>query len=50
MCLWAFKYRGEFTSESNAGFDLWLQGRDPLSGIRDFEKLINLQGIMAFHC
>ncbi len=32
-----FKYGGNFTSESNAGFDLWLKDRNPESGIRDFE-------------
>ena len=32
-----FKYRGKFTTESNAGFDRWLKARDPESGIRDFE-------------
>ena len=32
-----FKYRGKFTTESNAGFDRWLKARDPKSGIRDFE-------------
>lgn len=34
-----FKFNGEFTSESNASFDLSLKSRDELSGIRDFEKL-----------
>ncbi len=34
-----FKYQGEYTSESNADFNLWLQERDPLSGIRDFESV-----------
>ena len=32
-----FKYRGKFTTESNADFDRWLKARDPKSGIRDFE-------------
>ena len=32
-----FKYRGKFTTKSNAGFDRWLKARDPKSGIRDFE-------------
>ncbi|MFK7829951.1 MAG: DUF938 domain-containing protein [Congregibacter sp.] len=32
-----FNYAGEFTSESNAHFDLWLKDRDARSGIRDFE-------------
>lgn len=34
-----FNYRGQFTSESNARFDVWLRNRDPVSGIRDFEKV-----------
>lgn len=36
-----FKYNGEFTSESNAQFDLSLKERDPLSGIRAFEDVNN---------
>lgn len=34
-----FNYKGEYTSESNRGFDAWLKQRDPVSGIRDFEWL-----------
>lgn len=34
-----FRYRGDYTSASNAAFDQWLKGRDPLSGIRDFEAV-----------
>ena len=34
-----FKYQNEFTSESNARFDLWLKARDPESGIREFETV-----------
>lgn len=37
-----FKYDGEFTSLSNAGFDLSLKSRDPKSGIRDFEAVCRL--------
>ena len=37
-----FKYHGEFTTESNARFDLWLRDRDPLSGVRDFEWVNSL--------
>lgn len=41
--LWAqygpFNYGGQFTSESNARFDVWLKNRDPQSGIRNFEDL-----------
>lgn len=32
-----FKYEGDFTTPSNARFDLWLKERDPLSGVRDIE-------------
>ncbi len=34
-----FNYGGEFTSESNAQFDVWLKQQDSLSGIRDIEFL-----------
>lgn len=34
-----FNYGGQFTSESNARFDVWLKNRDPKSGIRHFEDL-----------
>ena len=37
-----FNYGGHYTSESNAGFDVWLKQRDPLSGIRNFEDLMML--------
>lgn len=37
-----FKYNGEYTSESNAQFDLWLKESDPKRGIRDFEAVVNL--------
>jgi cyclopropane fatty-acyl-phospholipid synthase-like methyltransferase len=38
LCVYGpFKYGGEFTTESNANFDLWLKERDPVSGVRDFE-------------
>ena len=40
VCLYGpFNYNGKFTSESNARFDQWLKQRNPLSGIRDIEKL-----------
>ncbi len=43
LCLYGpFKYGGEFTTESNADFDLWLKARDPLSGVRDFEEVDRL--------
>lgn len=34
-----FNYAGQFTSPSNAQFDVWLKQRNSLSGIRDFEAL-----------
>lgn len=37
-----FRYAGHFTSESNVAFDLSLRGRDPASGIRDFEDVNRL--------
>lgn len=37
-----FNYGGEYTSDSNARFDLWLRQRDPQSGIRDVEDLDRL--------
>ncbi|MCR8922034.1 class I SAM-dependent methyltransferase [Dasania sp. GY-MA-18] len=40
VCVYGpFNYHGDYTSASNAQFDQWLQSRDPLSGIRDFEKV-----------
>lgn len=40
FCLYGpFNYNGEFSSESNARFDVWLKQRDPASGVRDFEAL-----------
>ena len=37
-----FNYNGSYTSESNARFDQWLKDRDPLSGIKHFEKIESL--------
>ena len=43
FCLYGpFNYAGNYTSESNAHFDLWLKQRDAASGIRDFEALNSL--------
>jgi cyclopropane fatty-acyl-phospholipid synthase-like methyltransferase len=40
LCVYGpMRYRGEYTSASNAQFDQWLKERDPQSGIRDFEAL-----------
>ncbi len=43
-----FKYRGKFTTESNASFDRWLKARDPESGIRDFEWVNELAEEVGF--
>ena len=37
-----FNYNGQYTSDSNANFDLWLKSRDANSGVRDFEALDTL--------
>ncbi|ALO43965.1 DUF938 domain-containing protein [Pseudoalteromonas phenolica] len=37
-----FNYNGQFTSESNQGFDAMLRARDPQSGIRDQEWVVSL--------
>lgn len=37
-----FNRDGHYTSESNERFDQWLKARDPLSGIRDLEALVDL--------
>ena len=37
-----FNYNGQYTSESNAKFDLWLAQQNPQSSIRDFEALNRL--------
>ena len=49
LCVYGpFKYRGDFTSHSNARFDLWVKERNPLSGIRDFETISQLAQANAF--
>lgn len=41
LCVYGpFKYGGEFTTPSNARFDQWLKERDPDSGVRDIEQLL----------
>jgi cyclopropane fatty-acyl-phospholipid synthase-like methyltransferase len=43
FCLYGpFNYDGQFTSESNARFEVWLKERDPKSGIRDVRDLTKL--------
>jgi cytochrome oxidase assembly protein ShyY1 len=43
-----FRYRGEYTSESNESFDTLLHARDPQSGIRDFEDVDALARAAGF--
>jgi cyclopropane fatty-acyl-phospholipid synthase-like methyltransferase len=43
FCLYGpFNYSGNYTSDSNRRFDMWLKERDPASGIRHFEALDEL--------
>jgi SAM-dependent methyltransferase len=45
LCVYGpFRYRGAYTSDSNAEFDRFLRRRDPASGMRDFEALERLAG------
>lgn len=40
LCVYGpLKYGGDFTTDSNAAFDLQLKSWNPVSGIRDFEAL-----------
>lgn len=49
LCIYGpFKYNGEFTSHSNADFELWLKQRNSLSGIRDFEAVNQLAENLGF--
>ncbi|MBL4658928.1 MAG: DUF938 domain-containing protein, partial [Alcanivoracaceae bacterium] len=42
-----FNYKGQFTSDSNAQFDLWLKKQQQHRGIRDFETIVNLMSDSA---
>jgi hypothetical protein len=43
MCLYGpFNYHGAYTSDSNARFDQWLKSRDPDSGIKQIEDILEL--------
>lgn len=45
LCVYGpFRYRGGFTTPSNAAFDADLRARDAGSGIRDFERVAALAG------
>ncbi len=43
-----FNYGGKFTSDSNAGFDVWLKERGAHQGIRDFEAVDALARRIGF--
>jgi cyclopropane fatty-acyl-phospholipid synthase-like methyltransferase len=43
LCIYGpFRYDGRYTSDSNKDFDLMLQERDPLSGLRDIRAVTEL--------
>lgn len=47
-----FNYNNNYTSASNANFDVWLKDRDAQSGIRNFEdveQLANAAGMIIIH-
>jgi len=50
LCIYGpFNYQGQFTSQSNADFDVWLKNIDVERGIRDIEaisKLANQQNMI----
>lgn len=43
-----FKYRGHFTTESNARFDAWLKSQAAHQGVRDVEDIIRLAADIGF--
>jgi SAM-dependent methyltransferase len=50
FCLYGpFNYNRSYTSDSNARFDLWLKQRDPQSGLRNFEELVELGSSHGLH-
>ena len=53
LCIYGpFNYQGQFTSQSNADFDVWLKNIDVERGIRNIEaisKLANEQGLTLIH-
>ena len=50
LCLYGpYKYNDQYTTESNANFDLWLKDRDPQSGIKDFEAVNALALAQGLH-
>ncbi len=50
VCIYGpFNYQGQYTSESNANFDIWLKDRDINSGIRDIEAILLLANSVGLH-
>lgn len=43
-----FKYDGQFTTPSNARFDLWLKEQAPHQGVRNIEDIISLASEVGF--
>jgi trans-aconitate methyltransferase len=49
LCVYGpFNYGGEYSSDSNARFDQWLEQQSPDSAIRDFEQVDNLAGLAGY--
>ncbi|QWF72006.1 DUF938 domain-containing protein [Methylomonas paludis] len=45
ICLYGpFNYQGQYTSPSNANFDVWLKNQNPVSGIKHQEDILALAG------
>jgi hypothetical protein len=44
----AFNYNGQYTSDSNARFDIWLAEQNPHSAIRHFEQVNELAANAGF--
>jgi len=44
-----FNYNRQFTSESNAKFDVWLKQQEPHRGIRNFEDIVQLMLAQSIH-
>ena len=43
-----FNYNGQYTSESNARFDVWLKSQAAHQAIRDFDKVLELAQLNGF--
>ena len=42
-----FNYMGQFTSDSNAKFDVWLKQQETHRGIRNFEEILQLMAVVG---